>query len=87
MRRAQQTFVNRKDGPIYVSIEPRPECYELEPGERLTLVYDLPDAGDALDIAFIDERELVIWPMGAEEPEVLIDGRPAGARNWKFKHS
>jgi hypothetical protein len=86
MRRAQQTFVNDQNGPIYVSIEPNPECYELEPGERLTLVYALPESGDALDIRFINGRELVIWPMSSGEPEVLIDGRPAEARSWKFKH-
>jgi hypothetical protein len=86
MRRAQQTFVNDKDGPIYLSIEPAPECFELEPGERLTLIYLVPDIGDALHIRFVSERELVICPMGPEEPEVLIDGVPADGRSWKFKH-
>jgi hypothetical protein len=36
--RTQQTFENGKDGPIYVSIEPWPECFELEPGDTLTLI-------------------------------------------------
>ena len=86
MPKAQQTIVNRKDGPIYVSIEMRPECYELEPGERLTLTYDVPERGDALEIAFINDCELVVWPMGKEEPTVLINGESAEDRNWGFKH-
>lgn len=84
---AQQSFVNRQDGPIYISIEPIPECYELEPGERLTLIYELPERGDALDIQFINARELVIWPTKAlPDPVVLIDGLSAEGRSWAFKH-
>ena len=35
---AQQTFVNEQSGPIYISVEPWPWCYELEPTEKLTLI-------------------------------------------------
>jgi hypothetical protein len=84
---AQQSFVNEQDGPIYISIEPWPRCYELEPGERLTLVYELPERGDALDIRFVNARELVIWPTElAPEPVVLINGASSEGRNWVFKH-
>jgi hypothetical protein len=86
VRRAQQTFVNEQQGPIYISIEPTPDCYELEPGERLTLIYALPEDGDAIEVRFINPRELVIWPATAEEPEVLIDGKRAEDRSWKFRH-
>ena len=77
--------MNAKDGPIYVSIEVTPECYELEPGDRLTLVYTVPDQGDALIVEFINDRELVIWPHG-DEPTVLINGESAEGRSWEFKH-
>lgn len=84
--KARQTFENCHDGPIYISVEPSPECYELEPGERLTLIYDvIPDA-DSLDVNFINANELVIWPMG-DEPIVLINGQSAEGRSWKFKHN
>jgi hypothetical protein len=84
---AQQTFVNDKAGPIYISIEPWPDCYELEPGERLTLIYAQPTEGDALTVSFINERELVIWPAElTPKPRILIDGTSAEKRNWKFKH-
>jgi hypothetical protein len=86
MVKARQTIVNRKDGPIYISIEVNPDCYELEPGDRLTLIYDVPIEGDALEVEFINDRELVIWPNGESEPAVLINGASAQGRSWKFRH-
>lgn len=83
----QQTFLNGRDGPIYVSVEPWPECFELEPGEKLTLIWDGPATGDAAQIDFINERELVIWPNGKIDTiKYLIDGKEAEARSWTFKH-
>ena len=64
MARTQQTFENRQDGPIYVSVEPWPHCFELEPGDRLTLVWDAPETGDSVQVEFINARELVLWPDG-----------------------
>lgn len=88
MTRAQQTFVNQKQHPIYISIEINPECFELEPGDRLTLVYDLPAGGDALEVQFINDRELVIYPAVIDDqPKVLINGEPASGRSWRFKHA
>ena len=47
----------------------------------------LPVTGDSLEVHFINERELVIWPGGhLDEPKVLINGEPAEGRNWTFKH-
>ena len=86
MPKAQQTIVNRKDGPIYVSIKVTPGCYELEPGDRLTLTFDVPEQGDALEIDFINDRALVVWPMRKGEPTVLINGESAEGRSWRFKH-
>lgn len=84
---AQQTFVNEQDEPIYISIEPVPECYELEPGDRLTLVYEVPERGDVLNVHFADGRELIIWPATLiPQPVVLINGVSAEGRSWNFKH-
>jgi hypothetical protein len=47
MAKVQQSFSNNKDGPIYVSMEPWPECFELEPGEKLTLIWNASESGDA----------------------------------------
>jgi hypothetical protein len=44
---------------IYVSLEPTPECYELEPGEKLTLIFRVLDDGDAVEVNFINEGQLV----------------------------
>ena len=60
MAKVQQSFSNNKDGPIYVSMEPWPECFELEPGEKLTLIGNAPESGGAAQIDFINERELVV---------------------------
>ncbi len=87
MARTQQTFVNEKDGPIYVSVEPWPECFELEPGDKLTLIYDAEDIGDAVQVNFINDRELVLWPnLASDEIEFLLNGQNAEDRSWKFKH-
>jgi hypothetical protein len=84
MTTARQNIVNGRDIPIYVSVEPAPECFELEPGETLTLVYDVPEQGAALTINIIDEG-IVVLPAG-DEPEVLINGVSADERSWNFTH-
>ena len=87
MARTQQSFVNRKDKPIYISVEMWPECFELEPGEKLTLIWDAPDQGEAVQIDFVNDLELVVWPNGnAEDMQFLIDDKPARSRSWAFKH-
>jgi hypothetical protein len=87
MRMNRQTITNDRSVPIYVSVEPTPECYELEPGEKLTLIFQVPEYGDALEVHFINERELVVWPgEQLDEPEVLINGTSAEGRSWTFKH-
>lgn len=86
--KTRQTFRNDKDSPIYVSVEPWPECFELEKGDTLTLVYDAVEAGDALEVSFHNERELVLWPNGAlDGVEILFNGGPSAGRSWKFKHT
>lgn len=87
MARTQQTFENKRDAPIYISIEPWPDCFELEPGDRLTLVYNAVETGDALEVDFINGRELVVWPSGAiDDLQILVNGGSSDGRSWNFKH-
>ncbi|WP_395624272.1 hypothetical protein [Sphingomonas daechungensis] len=87
MPRTQQTFENDKDGPIYVSVEPWPECFELEPQDKLTLVWNAPEIGDAVQVNFINERELVVWPNGdLNDLVILFNGGSSEGRSWTFKH-
>jgi hypothetical protein len=85
--RTQQTFENGRDGPIYVSVEPWPECFELEPGDKLTLMWTAAETGDAAHVNFINERELVVWPNGELDDLVfLFNGGSSKGRSWTFKH-
>lgn len=85
MGRIRQTFANKQSQPIYVSVEPWPECFELEPGDVLTLIYQPSEV--ALELEFINERELVLWPNGnIDDIEFLINGEPGADKSWTFKH-
>lgn len=87
MRKTQQTFGNDRNIPIYVSVEPWPECFELEPGEKLTLIWDAPESDDASQVNFINDKELVVWPNGEiDHMQFLIDGKDVKERSWTFKH-
>ncbi|AQA00135.1 hypothetical protein BWQ93_17910 [Sphingopyxis sp. QXT-31] len=79
----RHVIANRNSFPIYVSVEPWPECFELEPEESLTLV--VGDAEAAIEVQVIDERELVIYPASVDI-DFLIDGKPAEDRSWQFRH-
>lgn len=64
-----------------------PECFELEPGDKLTLIWNAPASGDASLVNFINERELVVWPNGdIDDIVILFNGGPSDGRSWKFKH-
>jgi hypothetical protein len=87
MAKDQQTFRNDKSFPIYISVEPWPKCFELEPGDTLTLIYEPSGEGGGLDVSVPNERELVIWPMGRHDSvEFLLNGESAEGRSWVFKH-
>lgn len=87
MPRVEQTFRNDGECAIYVSVEPWPECFELEPNEELTVIWDGPESGQTAQINFINERELVVWPNGnLHNMEFHIDGQEAEGRSWTFKH-
>lgn len=81
---ARHVFVNRQDHPIYISVEPWPDCFELEPGERLTLIVAQGGDGSA-EVEFLNDREMVIFPASIEV-DYQIDGEPAAERSWQFKH-
>ena len=85
MAQTKQIFGNDKDGPIYVSVEPWPECFELEPGDRLTLIWETPADGDQIETHFINDNELAVWP-NVGELQYFINDEPAQDRSWKFKH-
>lgn len=87
MPNIQQTFRNHQASPIYVSVEPWPECFELEPNDQLTLKWDGPVSGDALEVSFVSATELVISPNGTIDGiQFLFNGEPADGRSWMFKH-
>lgn len=87
MAQIQQSFVNEKDEPIYISVEPWPQCFELEQGDKLTLIWDADAVGDVIQVDFINERELVVWPNGnIDEIRYLFNGEPGEDRSWSFKH-
>ena len=87
MARTQQTFTNAQDGPIYVSVEPWPECFELEPGDKLTLIFDAAETGDAVLVQFVNESELVTWPNCVNgDVQMLLNGEDAEGKSWSFKH-
>lgn len=87
MAKTKQTFENSRDVPVYVSIEPWPECFELEPGDKLTLIYDAIENSDALLAQFLNERELVLWPnFEIGGLQILFNGQSSEGRSWVFKH-
>ena len=87
MAQTQQSFENGQGGPVYVSVEPWPECFELEPGDKLTLIWDAAEAGDAVQVASTNERELVVWPNGdLDNLVILFNGGSSEGRSWTFKH-
>ena len=87
MPRTHQTFVNGRDCPIYISVEPWAHCFELEPKDKLTLTWDAPGTGDALEVSFITERELTVSPNGkVDDLKILFNDGPADDRSCAFKH-
>jgi hypothetical protein len=88
MARTQQTFRNGRDRPIYVSVEPWPECFELEAGDELTLIWNAPETGDAAQVHFLNDRELIVYPDGdIADIVILFNGGPSEGRSWVFKHA
>ena len=70
-----------------MSVEPWPERFELEPKDKLTLIWSAPDVGDAVQVNFINERELVVWPNGdLDDLVILFNGSSSEGRSWTFKH-
>lgn len=86
MARIQQTFLNEKPWPIYISVEPWPQCFELMPKDKLTLIWDAPETGDAAQIELISDKEIVVWPEGdIDAIEYMINDVPEKDRSWDFR--
>jgi hypothetical protein len=79
MARTRQTFRNDKTGPIYVSVEPWPQCFELQPGDKLTLIYDASDEGDALEVSF---AKTAISSCGRTASWTTSKSYSTAARQW-----
>jgi hypothetical protein len=56
MPKAQQTFANRTEHPIYISIEITPDCNKLEPCDHLTIIYEVLEGIDALEVHLINKE-------------------------------
>lgn len=88
MARTQQTIVNGGHELAYVSVEPWPECFELKPADKLTLIWDAGVIGDAVEMKLINGRELVIEPTGAlDQMQFLVNGELARHLSWAFRRS
>ncbi len=58
-----------------------------EPGDKLTLIWNAPESGDAMQVNFVNERELVVWPNGdLDDLVILFNGGPSKGRSWTFTH-
>ncbi|MFT4252378.1 MAG: hypothetical protein QM608_07830 [Caulobacter sp.] len=77
----------REPGRSTSRSSPWGHCFELEPGDRLTLAYDAVARGDALEVEVVNERELNLSPNGAiDDLQVLFNGGSSEGRSWNFKH-
>ncbi|MEL7198223.1 MAG: hypothetical protein AAGL10_07900 [Pseudomonadota bacterium] len=85
MGKASQCFSNQGSAPIYVSVEPCPECFKLMPKEELTLRWHPDPNHELARIEWINDKELVVWPNGnIDDIEFLIDGEEARHKAWNF---
>jgi len=83
--KAQQTFENKSKHPISVTFEPVCNYCLLQPGDWLTLIYGVPNTGDALKLIFYGPDCLWIYPDSRLEYEVLVNGLLSEDLSWKFK--
>ena len=88
MEPIEHSIANRGEGLAYVAIEPWPHCFELKPGEVLSFVWT-PKAGlPALQTDYDPNGDLTIWPNGEmDDRSIMIDGKPALHRSWKFERN
>ena len=83
MPKVQQTFVNRAEHPVFIYVEVVPDCYKLQPGDRLTIVDDAPEGAALSEISFLSREELHVWPVDCAH-EVLVNGKSAEGLSWNF---
>lgn len=75
-------FRNRRSDACDVYVEPWPEQFRLQPGELLEFRYEVPRQGETIEVTAHDEG-ITLWTGIGDQPEFLIDGRPANDRSWK----
>lgn len=83
MDRVRQTFTNRLSDPVIVWVEPDCWCWELRPGEGMTVVFTR-EGGAGIEPLPIDLEHdgegpnqrltLFVNNQGLEEPDILLDG-------------
>ncbi len=83
MPKVQQTFTNRTRHPVFIYVEITPDCYKLQPDDRLTIIDEVPDGAALAEIDFVNNEELTIWPV-SNEPEVLVNGKSAEGLSWNW---
>jgi hypothetical protein len=76
-------FENNRSEAFDVYVEPWPELFRLQSGERLEFRYEAPPAGETISIS-VHEEGITLWTGIGDEPEFLIDGKPANERSWKL---
>jgi hypothetical protein len=76
-------FENNRPEALDVHVEPWPELFRLQPGERLEFRYEAPPDGETISIIAHDEG-ITLWTAIGSQPEFLIDGKPANDRSWKL---
>ena len=94
MSRNRLTFTNSNDHPIYLYVEPWPLAFELEPKEKIEIIYYYKD-DEPIEMVSHGTKEISIYlnfdlsmqdVEGVEFLEIFIDGLPAHDRDWNFKH-
>lgn len=62
-----------------------PSCSRVD---TLTIISDASEAGDAVQMNFINERELDVWPYSdLDDLLILFNGGSSEGRSWTFKHT
>ncbi len=53
----------------------------------MALIWTAAETGEAAQVNFINDRELVVRPNGdLDDLVILLNGAPSEGRSWTFKH-
>jgi hypothetical protein len=75
-------FKNERAEPLDVYVEPWPEQFRLRPGELLEFCYEGSPEQEWIEVQ-AHEEGVTLWTNIGDNPEFLIDGKPANGRSWK----